>query len=128
MIEKYRSRSNIAASIWLLSIPILMTSAIPGQEGLKWVIWLSAISFLSACGFYLMSKGRSLWWLLLLPPFSLFALIVYWRFEDHSNWGKEIKCASCGGANFSTQDSCRYCKTPIAQSQTENALSVKNQA
>jgi hypothetical protein len=122
VIEKYRNRSNIAASVWLVSIPVLMASAIPGQEGLGGVIWLSAASFLSASAFYLMSKGRSLWWLLLLPPFSLLALIVYWRFEDHSNRGREIKCSSCGGANFSTQEVCRYCKAPIRQAHGEPPL------
>jgi hypothetical protein len=126
VIEKYRKRSNIAASLWLVSIPILMASAIPGQEGLGWVLWFSAASFFSACAFYLMSKGRSLWWLLLLPPFSLLALITYWRFEDHSNWGSEIKCSSCGGANFSAQENCRYCKAPIHQVQGESTQVASN--
>jgi hypothetical protein len=87
VIEKYRKRSKIATGMWIVSIPVLVAFAMGGhREVFKLAVQFSAMSFLVACAFSLMSKGRSLKWLLLLLllPLLPLTLILYWRLEDRS--------------------------------------------
>lgn len=112
LIQSYVKKANVAAGGFFASLVLSIFAEAPDSVLFKVAILGVGYCMIAACGFYLKAKGRSLFWLLLLP-FTVIALIVFYCLGDQSRMGQEIKCPSCNKVNFNAQDACRYCKSPL---------------
>jgi len=97
MIQAYKKKTGTAGAVCLVAIiaAVVITSAVdPKQAGLANVVvpllsLVAGIAFVLACWFHIKAKGRSGWWMLVLPlnllGLVILALLKYRATGDEKN-------------------------------------------
>ena len=91
MIQAYKKRTSAAGAVCLVAIiaAVVIASVIdPKQPGLANVVvpllsLAAGIAFVLACWFHIKAKGRSGWWMLVLP-LNLLGLVILALLKDRA--------------------------------------------